>query len=61
MTTFVLILTLVTGYGGAINSVTGFESDAACQAAGQVWVQSTTAKGGMGSKISFVCIGQTKN
>lgn len=58
MTTFVLILTLMTGYGSAINSVNGFESDAACQAAGQQWAQS--AKSTMGPKVSFVCVEQKK-
>lgn len=54
MTTFVLILTYYVGYGVAMSSVPGFETDAACQAAGQVW------KTAQDKKANFVCVGQTK-
>lgn len=54
MTTFVLILSLAWNSGTAVSSVAGFESDAACQAAGQVW---SNAQSG---KHNFVCVGQKK-
>jgi hypothetical protein len=53
MTTFVLILTLLYG-SPAITSVPGFETDAACQAAGHVW------KDAQKSTAIFVCVGQGK-
>lgn len=61
MTTFVLILTIMAGYGNSVTSVPGFESDAACQAAGQEWTQSAKSnKGSSGATVSFVCVGQNK-
>ncbi len=56
MTIFVLILTMAfNGYGVAMPSVSGSESDAACQAAGQEWAASEKH-----GQSSFVCVGQTK-
>lgn len=56
MTIFVLILTMAfNGYGVAMPSVSGSESDAACQAAGQEWAASEKH-----GQSRFVCVGQTK-
>jgi hypothetical protein len=58
-TTFVLILTIIVN-GPAVTSVPGFETDAACHAAGELWVQSTKGGGMVSPKVSFVCAGQEK-
>lgn len=61
MTTFVLILTFAYGQGNSMTSVPGFESDAACQAAGQLWAQNIPKpKVGFDPRVSFVCVGQKK-
>jgi hypothetical protein len=59
MTTFVLILTMIiSGPAVSVTSVPGFESDAACQAAGQMWLGHQIDKSAV--KANFVCVGQTK-
>lgn len=59
MTTFVLILTIgYQGYGVAMTSVPGFESEVACQTAGTTWTQSTTKA--PGTRPMFVCVEQKK-
>lgn len=57
MSTFVLILTLLANGGTAMTSVPGFESEGACTAAGQVWMQESI-NAHLGGRFSFVCVGQ---
>lgn len=60
MTTFVLILTLLTGYAGVVSNVSGFNSLEECQAAGQAWAQSTKSLTLISPKTGFVCVEQKK-
>lgn len=54
MSSFVLILTLAWNGGTAMTAIAGFESDAACQAAGHEWSDAQSGK------HNFVCVGQKK-
>lgn len=59
MTTFVLILTIFWSNAPSVTAVAGFESEAACQAAGQLWMQDLV-NSHLPGRNTFVCAGQTK-
>lgn len=60
MVTWVLILTLMGGFGSSISATPGFTSLEACQAAGAVWKNDIESNHKAGSIQRFVCVSTAK-
>jgi hypothetical protein len=59
VTTWILILSIFGGEGSAaIDSIPGFDSQAACQVAGRKWSDTIQAGWFEGRRTSYVCVEQ---